>query len=53
VNPTYVYEVYPRKDKRGVDLISHMLPFGCGTANQTQSSMLSATRNTAAAHMML
>jgi hypothetical protein len=24
----YVYEVRPRKDKRGVDLISDVLPFG-------------------------
>jgi hypothetical protein len=25
----HVYEVRPRKDKRGVDLISDALPFGC------------------------
>ena len=25
----HVYEVRPRKDKRGVDLISGVLPFGC------------------------
>jgi hypothetical protein len=25
---THVYEVQPRKDKRGVDLISDALPFG-------------------------
>jgi hypothetical protein len=25
---THSYEVRPRKDKRGVDLISHALPFG-------------------------
>jgi hypothetical protein len=24
----YIYEVRPRKDKRGVDLISDVLPFG-------------------------
>ena len=24
----HVYEVHPRKDKRGVDLISDVLPFG-------------------------
>ena len=24
----HVYEVHPRKDKRGVDLISDALPFG-------------------------
>jgi hypothetical protein len=27
-NPQHVYEVRPRKDKRGVDLISDALPFG-------------------------
>jgi len=26
--PMHVYEVLPRKDKRGVDLISDVLPFG-------------------------
>jgi hypothetical protein len=26
--PLRVYEVQPRKDRRGVDLISHELPFG-------------------------
>ena len=26
--PVHVYEVRPRKDKRGVDLISDALPFG-------------------------
>ena len=26
--PIHVYEVRPRKDKRGVDLISDALPFG-------------------------
>jgi hypothetical protein len=25
----HVYEVRPRNDKRGVDLISNALPFGC------------------------
>src|SRR4029450_5596301 len=28
IQPTQVYEVRPRKDKRGVDLISDALPFG-------------------------
>jgi len=28
VHSTHVYEVRPRKDKRGVDLISDVLPFG-------------------------
>jgi hypothetical protein len=27
-NPRHAYEVRPRKDKRGVDLISDALPFG-------------------------
>ena len=27
-NAIHVYEVRPRKDKRGVDLISDVLPFG-------------------------
>jgi hypothetical protein len=26
--PMYIYEVRPRKDKRGFDLISDALPFG-------------------------
>jgi hypothetical protein len=28
MQPTHVYEVRPRKDQRGVDLISDVLPFG-------------------------
>ena len=28
VHPIQLYEVRPRKDKRGVDLISDVLPFG-------------------------
>jgi hypothetical protein len=28
-SPIHVYEVRPRKDHRGVDLISDALPFGC------------------------
>jgi hypothetical protein len=31
----HVYEVRPRKDHRGVDLISNALPFGRGTVIQT------------------
>jgi hypothetical protein len=27
-NPLHIYEVRPRKDHRGVDLISDVLPFG-------------------------
>jgi hypothetical protein len=29
MQPTHVYEVHPRKDKRGFDLIFDALPFGC------------------------
>jgi hypothetical protein len=28
IGTMHVYEVRPRKDKRGVDLISDVLPFG-------------------------
>ena len=28
MQPAHIYEVRPRKDKRGVDLISDVLPFG-------------------------
>ena len=28
MQPPHAYEVRPRKDKRGVDLISDVLPFG-------------------------
>jgi hypothetical protein len=28
MQPTHVYEVRPRKDRRGFDLISDVLPFG-------------------------
>ena len=28
MQPTHVYEIRPRKDKRVVDLISDVLPFG-------------------------
>jgi hypothetical protein len=28
MRPTHAYEVRPRRDKRGVDLISDALPFG-------------------------
>jgi hypothetical protein len=29
ISSQHVYEVRPRRDKRGVDLISDALPFGC------------------------
>ena len=28
MQPTHIFEVRPRKDRRGVDLISEALPFG-------------------------
>jgi YD repeat-containing protein len=28
-NSQHIYEVRPRREKRGVDLISEVLPFGC------------------------
>ena len=48
----HVYEVRPRKDKRGVDLICDALPFG-GLWYRTEPAPQSATRSFAAAHMML
>ena len=46
MHSTHVYEVRPRKDHRGVDLISDLLPFGrlC-TASQMQSAMQSAMQS--------
>jgi hypothetical protein len=40
MQPTHVYEVRPRKDKRGVDLISDALPVGrlwCGEPDAISS----------------
>jgi hypothetical protein len=49
----HIYEVRPRKDKRGVDLISDALPFGaCGTLNRMQSAMHSGTPSFAAVKKM-
>jgi hypothetical protein len=48
----HVYEVRPRSDKRGVDLISDALPFGrlwYGGPNAVANA--SDTRSTAAAHI--
>jgi len=40
----HVYEVRPRSDKRGFDLISDALALvGCGMPNRTQSAMQSTT----------
>jgi hypothetical protein len=50
---THIYEVRPRKDHRGVNLICDALPFGCGTTDQMLSAMQSDTRSTTAGHMML
>jgi len=49
----HLYEVRPRKDPRGVDLISDRChSVGCGMPGQTQSATQSDTRSIAAAHMM-
>ena len=42
VHSMHVYEVRPRKDKRGVDLISDALPFGrlwCGGPNAASNAV--------------
>jgi hypothetical protein len=50
----HAYEVRPRKDKRGVDLISDALPFGgLWYSGKTRSTMQSDTPNIAVDHMML
>ena len=42
----HVYEVRPRKDKRGVDLISDALPFGRLDSNdEIQAELRSAARD--------
>jgi len=43
----HVYQVRPRKDKRGVDLISDVLPFGglwCGEPNVRGAATLKNDR---------
>jgi len=50
----HVYEVRPRKDKRGFDLVSDVLPFGrlwYGEPNPISNAIV--TRSTAAAPMTL
>ena len=42
-----VYDVRPRKDRRGADFLMRCHSVGCGTASQTQSAMQSCI----AAHM--
>jgi hypothetical protein len=50
----HVYEVRPRKDHRGVDLISDVLPFGrLGIPSHTPSRPQSATQSFTAVHTML
>ena len=42
----HVYQIRPRSDKRGVDLISDALPFVVsGIPSQTQSAIQSATQS--------
>jgi hypothetical protein len=52
--PAHVYEVRPRKDKRGVTLISDVLPFGPAVVleSRTRSAKQSATPAITAAHTM-
>jgi hypothetical protein len=47
----HTYEVRPRKDRRGVDLISDVLPFGRLRYDTPDNAM--ATQCTAAVRMML
>jgi hypothetical protein len=49
-----VYEVRPRKDKRGVDLISDALPFGrlCYGGPNTASNAIGYAKHFSVAHMM-
>ncbi len=50
----HVYEVRPRKDYRGFDLISDVLPFGALWYGEPDAvAKQSATQNSAAGHMML
>ena len=47
----HIYEIRPRKDHRGFDLISDALPLvGCGSC---KCVMQSATPNFTVAHMLL
>ena len=47
----HLYEVKPRKDNRGIDLVSDVLPF-CRLWYDSRIAQ-SATRRTVAVHMML
>jgi len=48
----HIYEIRPRKDKRGFDLISDALPFGRAPV-PSKFPAQSNTRSTTAAHMIL
>ena len=53
MHSVHSYEVRPRKDRRGFDLISDALPFGRLWYDGPEASrMQSATRSIAAVHMM-
>jgi len=53
VHSIHVYEVRPRRDHRGVDLISDVLRSGVyGMTGRMRSRMQSSTRCTTADHMM-
>jgi len=51
----HAYEIRPRKDHRGVDLISNALPFGRLVVWRTKRSQRaqSTTQSFAATHMMM
>jgi hypothetical protein len=50
----HIYEVSPRKDKRGVDLISDALPFDRLWYDGLEAvAMQSTMRNSTAVHIML
>jgi hypothetical protein len=54
MQPTHVYEIRPRKDHRGVNLISDALPFDrLWYDERVQSITQSATQSFSAGHMML
>jgi hypothetical protein len=52
--PMHVYEVRPRKDKRGADLISDALPFGrlWHVEPNAIKNAIGVLRNSTAVHMM-
>jgi hypothetical protein len=52
----HLYEVYPRKDKRGVDLISDVLPFGrlwYGEQNAVSNAIGYATQYSRSHHAVI